>query len=130
MEVQQQFSRTASAVSASRALIEPFRDAVDRRTFHDLCLLVSELTANCIQQGGDGPVTIAAQLTNGRVHVEVDCPTRQAGVQGHPQLGARVLGLRVINQLASAWGVDNHEQHSVVWADLTAARSKPQAPAN
>lgn len=84
-------------------------------------LLVSELAANAVQHGGTS-FTVRFDRTDGRVRVEV---TDQGG--GRPRLAAQDpwavsgRGLRLVDALATAWGIDQEPPPATtVWFTVAA----------
>jgi anti-sigma regulatory factor (Ser/Thr protein kinase) len=84
-------------------------------------LLVSELAANAVQHGGT-PFTVRVDRSEDRVRVEV---TDEGG--GRPQLRERATravsgrGLRLVDDLAAAWGVrEGPPPSTTVWFTVRA----------
>jgi anti-sigma regulatory factor (Ser/Thr protein kinase) len=101
---------------------QPYGEVLD-----DACLLVSELVTNSVKHAGQpegAPVHIRAAAVNGVVRVEVhDCghgPVRPRA-PAHRQAG---FGLRLVEQLATRWGV-NDEHGTRVWFELAARSGGP-----
>ena len=126
MEVCQQLRlpRDATTPGKARGLIEHFQGQMARVAFDDLRLVITELTANCVQHGGRGDhMLVTARLFSGSVRVEVDCPgshTRPRIVQPK-QGGAGGLGLHIVDTLATRWGVHEANERTIVWAELNAS---------
>lgn len=84
----------------------------------DIVLVVSELVTNALLHGHGTPVV---RLLDGddRVRVEVcdDSPLLPVSHRVTPTSG---LGLRVVEQLSSAWGASRRGRGKVVWCELPA----------
>jgi anti-sigma regulatory factor (Ser/Thr protein kinase) len=84
----------------------------------DIVLVVSELVTNALLHGHGTPMV---RLFDGadRVRVEVcdDSPLLPVSHRVTPTSG---LGLRVIEQLSSAWGASRRGRGKVVWCELPA----------
>jgi len=85
----------------------------------DACLVVSELVTNSLTHGGGAP-TVRATVALTGLRLEVSDLAR-----GFPEVqGAGVpdasggLGLRIVEQLSSSWGVTPFGQGKTVWARL------------
>jgi signal transduction histidine kinase len=84
----------------------------------DIVLVVSELVTNALLHGHGTPMV---RLFDGadRVRVEVcdDSPLLPVSHRVTPTSG---LGLRVVEQLSSAWGASRRGRGKVVWCELPA----------
>lgn len=84
----------------------------------DIVLVVSELVTNALLHGHGTPMV---RLLDGddRVRVEVcdDSPLLPVSHRVTPTSG---LGLRVVEQLSSAWGASRRGRGKVVWCELPA----------
>lgn len=81
-----------------------------------VALLATELNANAVRHadlGDDERLVVVTQTGEGFVRVEVTDP----GTGFDPQVVARGLGLRLLDLLASRWGV-RREQGCSVWFEL------------
>ena len=114
-----------AAPSVARGLIGGFESQMPRAAFDNLRLVITELTANCVRHGGRGDqMLVLARLSSGHVRVEVDCPgshTRPRIVQPPPRSGTGGLGLRIVDTLATAWGIQEANGRTIVWAELSAS---------
>ena len=81
--------------------------------------MVSELVTNALLHGHGTPVV---RLLDGGTHVRVevrdDSPLLPVSHRVTPTSG---LGLRVVEQLSSAWGASRRERGKVVWCELPTA---------
>lgn len=84
----------------------------------DIVLVVSELVTNALLHGHGTPMV---RLFDGadRIRVEVcdDSPLLPVSHRVTPTSG---LGLRVVEQLSSAWGASRRGRGKVVWCELPA----------
>ena len=113
-----------AAGAARRALV---REGLDPDLDHTVCLLVSELVTNSVRHSGNGPdgrVVLAARLTPDFARVEV----RDNGPGFDPDVrhGASGFGLRMMDALASRWGVDRDDQGTRVWFEVDRRRRRFQ----
>jgi anti-sigma regulatory factor (Ser/Thr protein kinase) len=85
----------------------------------DIVLVVSELVTNALLHGHGTPMVRLFDGTD-RVRVEVcdDSPLLPVSHRVTPTSG---LGLRVVEQLSSAWGASRRGRGKVVWCELPAA---------
>jgi anti-sigma regulatory factor (Ser/Thr protein kinase) len=124
LQIDTEPERLATARSAVRALLESEGVSDDVR---DLAtLLVSELATNAIVHG-DPPRELRCALDGGVLRVEVeDCspvaPTALDGLRsgGH--------GLRLVDRLASIWGVQRLGSRKAVWFELAVDESTGWVP--
>jgi anti-sigma regulatory factor (Ser/Thr protein kinase) len=92
----------------------------------DVVLVVSELVTNALLHGHGTPVV--RLLDDGdRIRVEV-CDDSPLLPVSHRVTPASGLGLRVVEQLSSAWGASRRGRGKVVWCELPTA-SPGTAPA-
>jgi anti-sigma regulatory factor (Ser/Thr protein kinase) len=111
------------APSSARAqLSESLDERLAAPMVDDLRLLVSELVTNCVLHGGAGEgaeITVRSRLRDGAVHTEVchDGPGFCAPAD-EPDLGSPGgLGLFLVEQMASAWGIAER-CGTCVWFEL------------
>ena len=85
----------------------------------DIVLVVSELVTNALLHGHGTPVV---RLLDGddRVRVEV-CDESPLLPVSHRVTPTSGLGLRVVEQLSSAWGASRRGRGKVVWCELPTA---------
>lgn len=111
-----------AAGAARRALVS---QGLDADLDHTVCLLVSEVVTNCVRHGGLGPedrIILAARLTPDFARVEV----RDNGPGFDPDVrhGASGFGLRMVDTLASRWGVDRDNGTTRVWFEVDRRRRR------
>ena len=114
---------TPEAVSAARRVL--VREGLDPDLDHTVCLLASELVTNSIRHAGLGPqdrIVLAARLSSDFVRVEV----RDSGSGFDPDVrhGADGFGLRMMDTLASRWGVDVDRSGTRVWFEVDRRRRR------
>ena len=113
-----------SAAARARKLVErELSGRLPRKTMEDVALLVTELVANGVRHGGAGSGSALHLLLEGRrpgLHVEVanadhapSPPERRRADLG----GGGGIGLNLVEQLASRWGVRDRP-HTAVWFEM------------
>ena len=112
-----------AAVGAARRLL--VRAGLDADLNHTVCLLTSELVTNCVRHAGlsEGDrIVLAARLGGEYVRVEVRDPG--SGFDPDVRHGAPGYGLRMVDMLASRWGVDRDESGCRVWYEVDRRRRR------
>jgi anti-sigma regulatory factor (Ser/Thr protein kinase) len=113
-----------AAARARRMVEHELLGRLPRRLVDDVALLVTELVANGVRHGGAGVESSLQLLLKGTqpgLHVEVVNPDHH-GNRG-PQLrtadlgGGGGIGLNLVEQLASRWGV-RRTPDTAVWFEL------------
>lgn len=93
-------------------------DRVEDRV-EDVVLVVSELVTNALLHGHGTPVV---RLLAGGDHVRVEvCDDSPLLPVSHRVTPTSGLGLRVVEQLSSAWGASRRDRGKVVWCELPTA---------
>ncbi len=115
-------ARPTAAGAARRLLV---REGLDPDMDHTVCLLVSELVTNAIRHAGMGEderIVLAARLTDDWVRLEVG----DGGEGFDPEVrhDASGYGLRMLDMLASRWGVDRDESGTRVWFEVDRRRRR------
>ena len=105
------------AAGAARRLL--VREGLDPDVDHTVCLLVSEVVSNSIRHAGlteADRIVLAARLTHDYARIEV----RDHGPGFHPEVrhGAQGFGLRMLDKLATRWGVDSDADGTRVWFEV------------
>jgi anti-sigma regulatory factor (Ser/Thr protein kinase) len=92
----------------------------------DIVLVVSELVTNALLHGHGAPVVRLLEEAD-RIRVEVcdDSPLLPVSHRVSPASG---LGLRVVEQLSSAWGSSRRGRGKVVWCELATAPEDDGSP--
>jgi anti-sigma regulatory factor (Ser/Thr protein kinase) len=109
-------------LSARAKLSESLDERLAEAVVDDLRLLVSELVTNCVLHGGAGEeaeITVRSRLRDDALHTEVchDGPGFEVPAED-PDLGTPGgLGLFLVEQMASAWGI-GEECETCVWFEL------------
>jgi anti-sigma regulatory factor (Ser/Thr protein kinase) len=111
-----------AAQAARRALVA---EGLDPDLDHTVCLLTSELVTNCVRHAGmdEGDrIVLAARLTADFARVEV----RDSGEGFDPDVRheASGYGLRLMDMLASRWGMDSDEDGTRVWFEVDRRRRR------
>src|SRR2546423_14279817 len=111
-------SRPESARRARRALTER---GLDPDLDHTVGLLTTEIIANAIKHaGGHGPIRVAASMAIGYARVEV----LDEGPGFDPEADrGKGLGLRLVDKLASRWGVERG-RGTLVWFEIDRRRRR------
>lgn len=82
-------------------------------------LLVSELAGNCALHART-PFTVRVALDGDRVRLEVSDGSQQSlTVRGYGPDSATGRGLRLVEELATGWGVDARPEGKTVWVDIS-----------
>lgn len=117
-----QFPADAGAPEAARRSIERLRADLLPATFDETTLLVSELVTNSVRHGGlawDQPIRVRAAVGDRSLRVAVTDPGEGFDVSAiDPPNGHGGWGLRVLDRLASAWGVEEDRATTTVWFEL------------
>ena len=115
--------RPEAAGAARRLLV---REGLDADLDHTVTLLVSELVTNSIRHAAEHTdrIVLAARMTDEWVRVEV----RDSGPGFDPDVrhATRGYGLRMLDMLASRWGVDRDDQGTRVWFEVDRRRRRFQ----
>ena len=119
------FPVTPKAAGAARRVL--IKEGLDPDLDHTVCLLVSEVVSNVIRHSGlteKDRLVLAARLTPDFVRIEV----RDNGPGFDPDVrhGAPGFGLRMLDALASRWGVDADEGVTRVWFEVDRRRRRFQ----
>lgn len=116
VHVQLPRDRSCAAV-ARRVLEDHLNGEFDRQAVEHAMLIASELVSNALLHGC-GRIELRAELTDGRLRIDVSD-------EGEPEwIGVSTVvadtdggrGLRLVEQLSSAWGAATPPAH--VWAEL------------
>ncbi len=93
----------------------------------DIVLVVSELVTNALLHGYGAPVVRLLE-EHGRLRIEV-CDDSPLLPVSHTVTRTSGLGLRVVEQLATAWGASRRGRGKVVWCELPTAHGSGATPA-
>lgn len=111
--------RNTSAAFArqfTRATLAGWRHGGRGENLEDVVLVVSELVTNALLHGHGTPVV---RLADGGDHVRVEvCDDSPLLPVSHRVTPTSGLGLRVVEQLSSAWGASRRGRGKVVWCEL------------
>ncbi len=109
-------------LSAREGVSENFAARLDKPVVDNMRLLVSELVTNCVLHGGagaDGQIIVRAAVHDDLVRTEVchDSPTFEPPT-AEPDLDSPGgLGLFLVEQVSSAWGIAE-DGENCVWFEL------------
>jgi anti-sigma regulatory factor (Ser/Thr protein kinase) len=112
---------------ARHALQERLVDILDESVLSDLAVLISEVVTNAVRHGGGGArahVRIRIELQDDMVTVFVTDPVERFGSSQTPaprlpRSGG--LGLMLLDQLSTRWGVERVDEGTRVWFRLNQA---------
>jgi anti-sigma regulatory factor (Ser/Thr protein kinase) len=101
-----------------QALRQRFGPSLPPRALIDLTAIVTELVNNSVARGPQRPITVALALEDGTIRGEVADQGNPATVLPQGKAAARRghLGLKVVDELTSRWGVYEGSTH--VWFEL------------
>jgi anti-sigma regulatory factor (Ser/Thr protein kinase) len=101
-----------------QALRQRFGGSLPPRALIDLTAIVTELVNNAVAHGPRRPITVALALSEDTIHGEVADQGNPTAALPRRRAETRpgTLGLRVVDQLASSWGVSEGSTH--VWFEL------------
>jgi anti-sigma regulatory factor (Ser/Thr protein kinase) len=111
-----------AARQARRALVEAH---VPEDLEHTVALLVTELIANSLRHAGlqdDDRIVLAARFVSNLVRVEVYDPG--PGFDPEARHDVRGYGLRMVDKLASRWGVETGDDGTRVWFEIDRRRRR------
>jgi anti-sigma regulatory factor (Ser/Thr protein kinase) len=112
-----------AAVGAARRLMA--REGIDPDLNHTVCLLTSEVVTNAVVHAGlkgEDKIVLAARMAPEFVRVEVRDPG--SGFDPDVRHDASGYGLRMVDMLASRWGVDRDEKGCRVWFEVDRRRRR------
>ena len=97
------------------------RSGLDPDIDHTVTLLASELVANAINHAGGGEIRVAATLGPSFARLEV--LDTGSGFDPEVRHGSQGFGLRLVDKLATRWGVERGEG-TVVWFEVDRRRRR------
>jgi anti-sigma regulatory factor (Ser/Thr protein kinase) len=112
----------AAVGAARRALVQK---GLDADLSHTVCLLTSEAVTNSVRHAGlkpDDRIVLAARMAPEFVRVEVRDPGQ--GFDPDVRHDAAGYGLRMLEMLASRWGVDRVDRGCRVWFEVDRRRRR------
>jgi len=116
-EASYEYASSTTTPMLARHDLAPFLDgALSDERIESAILMIDELVTNAVVHVG-GTVEVRASLEGSRLHVEVVDDSPELPQLRRPAVGGR--GLRIVDTLASAWGVRLVEDNGkAVWFDL------------
>ena len=86
-------------------------------------LVISELVTNVVRHTSCPTASVAVVVRGSAVRIEVSDgdPGRPHVVEGKLPPGHGGLGLRIVDTMATRWGVDGHDHGKTVWAEFDPA---------
>jgi hypothetical protein len=114
-----------SAAWAREALGE-FHEKLDRSSFIDLQLMVSELVADAIhaEPGDEHEIAVRVDVRDRRIHVEVEEGAIAYRLRSRrPEPGEPGWGTYLIGVLADRWGIHHQGERGYVWLEMGLAHS-------
>lgn len=103
----------ADAARAARWAVAEHHPALPQPGRSDLALLVTELVANAVRDGGaaeDRPLQLECRNRHGRIRVEVIDPGKGTGNGG--------WGLFLLDRIAESWGIRDAPAGTCVWFEM------------
>jgi anti-sigma regulatory factor (Ser/Thr protein kinase) len=111
----------AEAIPAARRALDGLSGLVDRTTWDDLRLLVTELVTNGVRHGSQrGQVLVSVAVRDDAVRVEVSDGGRGFNPPEAPMPrgdGSGGWGLQLVDRVAANWGV-KVDDTTCVWFEL------------
>ena len=109
---------TEAGWHARQALRQRFADSLPARALIDLTAVVTELVNNAVANGPQRPITVALAVEDELIRGEVADQGNPAATIPGGRVAARKghLGLQVVDELTSSWGVFKGSTH--VWFEL------------
>jgi serine/threonine-protein kinase RsbW len=114
-------ARAEAAQEVRDALRRYLGGSMAERELSDAELVVTELLANSVRHAGialEAPLRVRLSTGRGVLHLEVQDGGHTGAVRirdADPVTGG--IGLKLVDALALAWGVERRE-HTTVWVDL------------
>jgi anti-sigma regulatory factor (Ser/Thr protein kinase) len=124
-ELSLRLSPGPEAIPAARKALDGLLGLLERTTWEDLRLLVTELVTNGVRHGSKrGPVTVIVAVDDDKVRVDVfDCgrgfSPREAPMPRDDGRGG--WGLQLVDRVATSWGVKVTDT-TCVWLELARRR--------
>lgn len=109
--------------SAQRARRSLVKGGLDPDLDHTVSLLATELVANSVRHAGDsGAIRLEATFHGGYARVVV----ADQGVGFDPEVRheSSGFGLRLVDKLATRWGVERDDQETRVWFEVDRRRRR------
>jgi anti-sigma regulatory factor (Ser/Thr protein kinase) len=124
LEFSASFPGTAAGARAARHFVRDALTAFDDQLRETILLLTSEVATNAVRHAGSKFQVSIESLENDGVRVEVTDDNSQAPRARSAPLDATTgRGLKVVDALADAWGVDDHRHGKVVWFEVRPGHS-------
>jgi two-component sensor histidine kinase len=118
MDLDVDIARDLTAPARARRAIATLASRLDADVLRDTTLLVSELISNAVKYGV-GPILLRVR-TRGTRHVRVEVLDEGGGfspsVRRVSRFASGGFGFRLVDEIASRWGV--HEGSAHVWFEI------------
>lgn len=126
MHVEHKLAGGFKAASEARQILAGLAPHVPADALHTTTILVNELVTNAVRHGmigRGGLVTLAVDLTQERLRVEVKNPGTTNEVKKRPPSldEGSGWGLQIVEELSDRWGVEQ-DGGTVVWFELELER--------
>ena len=120
--------RAEAASAARRALAALNGDLhlISETRLRDAQLLLTELVSNAVRHTGTDSVTFRVRATPRRLRVDVAHAGPRAELEprrDQPLDEGGGWGLRIVDVVADAWGVDGDDEHMSVWFEIDRPQS-------
>jgi anti-sigma regulatory factor (Ser/Thr protein kinase) len=117
--VETQLPSSTGSPQLARAFLRSTLETWQLDGFGDITeLLVSELVANVVTHVGT-PMTLRVARTQTTMRVEIEDSSPEVPVVHHPDAAdEHGRGVLLVDQLATAWGVEPRPQGKAVWFEL------------
>lgn len=105
--------RERTCAAQARRRVELFFSGLARYSLDDVRLIVSELVESAYFRGRG---EIRLKLSQFGEHARVEVSAEGMSLPDRPATGATEEGLRIVDEIATSWGVDH--RRSTIWAEL------------
>jgi anti-sigma regulatory factor (Ser/Thr protein kinase) len=126
--VETQLPSSLSSPQLARAFLRSTLETWNLDGFGDITeLLVTELVANVVTHVG-APMTLRVRRASSAMRVEIDDPSTDVPVVRHPAAAdEHGRGMLLVDELATAWGVEPRAEGKTVWFELDVSTATAEA---